>query len=115
MIPPDSSLCGALEALAREVRLLRHGGSPRLLPLDAAASALGVSVRTLRRYIDKGWLRPVRLPPGEGKRDLLRIDINDLDAFIESRKDRPDPPRTAPAGEPVYLVPVRQPSRKTSA
>lgn len=112
MNPSSSSISEALETMAREIRLLRQGGSPRLLGLDAAASALEVGERTLRRYIDKGLLRVVRLPSGGGRRDLLRIDIEDLNAFIESRKGKTAPSVTTNAKEPVYSVPKRQASRK---
>ena len=68
--------------------------NPRLLDVKAAAAYLGsISHWTVRAYVEKGDLVPVRLPSlsrnvnatGEGSRRLL-FDVRDLDAFAERAK-----------------------------
>ena len=49
-----------------------------LLTLKQAAEELGVSARTVRRWVSFGRLRAVRL-----SRKSLRIHARDLDRFIE--------------------------------
>jgi hypothetical protein len=69
---------------------------PRLLDINATAAYLGLSIWTIRCYMQDGFLKPVRLPSvrqntdggrrrGENGRRLL-FDRVDLDAFIESRR-----------------------------
>ena len=62
---------------------------PRLLDAKAAAAYLGVSHWTIRAYVEKGELVPVRLPAvrrsGEDCRRLL-FDVRDLDAFVDRLK-----------------------------
>ncbi len=65
---------------------------PRLLDARRAASFLGgVSVWTLRRWVDQGHLRPVRLPAcwrkGENCRRLL-FDRRDLNSLIDMAKQQ---------------------------
>ena len=62
----------------------------RLLDVEAAAHYLGgVSTATVRAYVTKGVLVPVRLPStrstAEPNRRLL-FDRNDLDALVEQWK-----------------------------
>src|SRR6266542_5649531 len=58
---------------------------PRLLGLPAAAYYLGVGERTIKALVARGVLRPVRLPGGEGDRDLRRtlVDRHQLDALVD--------------------------------
>ena len=51
----------------------------RLVSLAAAAEALAVSPRTVRRYIASGQLEAVRLG-----RKTLRIKIDSIERFIDS-------------------------------
>lgn len=53
---------------------------PRLLKLAVAADDLGVSTRTVKRYIKAGLLAAVRLPSPSG-RGHLRIDERELARF----------------------------------
>ena len=55
---------------------------PRLLQVEAAASYLGVSAKTVRRWIAAGRLAPVRL--AGFRRPLL--DRLDLDLLVERAK-----------------------------
>lgn len=63
--------------------------NPRLLDSKAAGTYLGVSHWTIRAYVEKGELVPVRLPAvrrvGEDARRLL-FDVRDLDAFVDRLK-----------------------------
>ena len=54
----------------------------RLLKLDEAATWLGVSTTTVRRLMWSGKLPSVRILR------RIRIDIRDLDQFIERSKER---------------------------
>ena len=54
---------------------------PRLLTKAEAASYLGISENTFGSICD---VRPVALADGRAR--LLRYDVNDLDAWIDSRK-----------------------------
>lgn len=56
----------------------------RLLGVEEAALFLGVTARSLYRLVDKGMLRPVRLP---GFRRTF-FDRRDLEALVQSAKDR---------------------------
>jgi excisionase family DNA binding protein len=58
----------------------------RLLGLDAAASYLDTTERTIRRLIARGVLQPVQIPT---LRRLL-IDRRDLDRLIEAGKPGAD-------------------------
>jgi excisionase family DNA binding protein len=59
----------------------------RLLGLAAAASYMGVSTWTIRRWLAEGVVPRVRLPGGEGGEvDRLLFDVTDLDALIERGK-----------------------------
>jgi hypothetical protein len=62
---------------------------PRLLDVHAAAAYLGISVWTVRAYVNNEHLPTVKLPSvlhaGENSRRLL-FDRQDLDALIESRR-----------------------------
>jgi hypothetical protein len=64
---------------------------PRLLDVEAASAYLGnVSPWTLRKWIQKGRLKPVRLPSTKHKgRDGRRLlfDRTDLDRLIEEGKE----------------------------
>ena len=64
--------------------------TPRLLDVKDAAEYLGgISEATIRRLVERGELRPVRLPSvrhaGEMGRRLL-FDVRDLDAVVEKWK-----------------------------
>lgn len=83
------SMTKALGDLAEQVRLSRHPRPAQLLSLEECGDVLGRSPKTVRRYIDAGWLTAVRLPAGEGSREGWMIQSSDLQAFINSRKSRP--------------------------
>ena len=73
-----------------------HSVSPRLLNLRQMADYLGCSYWSARDWVLAGLVPVVALPPlrpreGERPRRTLRrvlVDRADLDAFIESRKQR---------------------------
>lgn len=49
-------------------------GVPELLTTTQAAKVLGVTGRTLARYVERGWLRPaVVLPSGHYRWDMQEI------------------------------------------
>jgi|SRR5215471_4221262 len=54
-----------------------------------AAARLGVSLDVLRRDRRTGKLGIPFIKLGEGKRDLVRYDLADLDLWIETKKRRP--------------------------
>jgi excisionase family DNA binding protein len=56
--------------------------SRRLLPVQVAATYLGVSSRSVWRLVDAGHLHPVRLP---GVRRVA-FDVRELDALIEASR-----------------------------
>ncbi len=68
--------------------------SPRLLNMRQAAVYLSLSYWSLRDYVLAGLIPVIELPPlrpreGERPRKTLRrvlVDVRDLDAFIEARK-----------------------------
>lgn len=70
---------------------------PRLMNLHHGAEYLGVSYWSLRDYVLQGLIPTVQMPalrtreggrqPGQTLRRVL-IDRFDLDAFVESRKQR---------------------------
>ncbi len=63
--------------------------SARLLSLPAAAGYVGVSTWVIRGWLAAGLLTRVKLPrPGGGEMERLLLDVTDLDALIESGKDR---------------------------
>jgi excisionase family DNA binding protein len=51
-----------------------------LLRLPEAADMLGVSLSTVRRLVDGGWLRVVRLSPGR-----VAIDSAELDRYVRAQ------------------------------
>lgn len=59
------------------------GNHSRLMSVKAAADYLGMSVYTIRDRIARGEIPAVR----DGGR-IVRLDIQDLDAWIEKRKER---------------------------
>lgn len=50
---------------------------PRFAPLDTAATTLGCSTKTVRRYIADGRLTGYRMGPR-----LLRVDMREVDALL---------------------------------
>jgi excisionase family DNA binding protein len=54
---------------------------PRVLSLRQAAQSLGISAASLRRLIDRGELRSIRL--GKRRRGVLQ---SDLTFFLENQK-----------------------------
>ena len=56
----------------------------RLLTAGNAAHYLGICPRTLWTLGNRGEIRSVRF--GAGRRQSVRYDLADLDAWIESRK-----------------------------
>lgn len=80
----------ALENMARELRMHRIPLSP-LLTTGEVAHTLGVSVRTVRRYIEDGRLPTVVLDSGRGGRPSQRVQAIDLQTFIDARKENATP------------------------
>ncbi|MGH3932477.1 MAG: type IV toxin-antitoxin system AbiEi family antitoxin domain-containing protein [Pseudonocardiaceae bacterium] len=59
-------------------------GMSDLFTTTQAAEVLGVSGRTLARYVERGWLRPtVVLPSGH-----FRWDIQEIHRQLEERRRR---------------------------
>jgi hypothetical protein len=65
--------------------------APLCVDVKAAARLIGVSVWTLRAYIDEGLVHTVKFPsskhPGEQSRRVL-IAVADLQAFVDQHRDR---------------------------
>jgi predicted site-specific integrase-resolvase len=63
--------------------------APLVVDLKTAASTLGVSVWTLRRFISDGLIPTVTYPsakyPGERNRRVL-IAVEDLERFVRAHK-----------------------------
>ena len=58
-------------------------GVSELLTTTQAADALGVTGRTLARYVERGWLRPtVVLPSGH-----YRWDMQEIYRQLDERRD----------------------------
>ena len=55
--------------------------TPEFLTIDKVAQVLGVSTRTVRRWIKSGQLVAHRFPR------LVRIDPADFDAFLRQHRD----------------------------
>ena len=71
------------------------------LTKQQAADELQISVRTLEGLIKRGQLPAYRIGP-----QLVRIDRDDLRAFVEARPIRPDKKeKSAPAGRICRYVP----------
>jgi predicted DNA-binding transcriptional regulator AlpA len=62
---------------------LPHHLPRRLLPVKAAATYLGVSVRSVWRLVDAGHVHPVRLPSVR----RVAFDVRELDVLIEASRD----------------------------
>ena len=58
--------------------------SQRLLTASEAATYLGISERTLWTLSNCGEIKSVRF--GKGKRKSVRLDVRDLDDWIEKNK-----------------------------
>jgi excisionase family DNA binding protein len=57
------------------------------LTTSEAARHLGVSLSTVRRWSDMGYLHGYRTPGGQ-----RRFPVAELDDFVASLQERPDPP-----------------------
>ena len=87
-----------LEAIEQQLRLQRCTVQG-LLTLDEVGKVLGVSTRTIERFVQAGHLAVVRLPSATGnERQRSMIQSSDLQAFIDRHKqaERLTPP-PAPA------------------
>ena len=65
----------------------RYGYWPRILDADAAAYYLGISRKTLERYVEKGKIAPERFEAPESSERLLDKVVFDrlsLDRFVEN-------------------------------
>ena len=68
-----------------------EGHPDHLVTLSDAAAALGVSVRTVRRFIEYGYVEAYRVGPR-----VIRLTVGDVNALIhrmprvESRDDGPE-------------------------
>lgn len=85
-----SLLRRSIDSIAEQVRLSRVPLS-RLFSLDEAAELLGASARTVRRLIDRGKLQGVQLPSARGRGTVLRVQLSDLQAFIDRQRTAPPP------------------------
>ncbi len=81
---------------------------PRLIGLDVAAWRVNVHPRTLRRYIDKGWLTPYRV---RGKRGLF-LDVAEIENDLPQLARRSARPGLVaafgPDSRPVQIVSAEQ-------
>jgi excisionase family DNA binding protein len=68
---------------------------PRLLGLEGTATYLDITQRSLYRLVERGIIKPVRLP---GVRRTL-FDKRDLDALIERGKQQTTAADDEPAGQ----------------
>lgn len=60
---------------------------PRLITLEEAAGRVGVSRRTVDRYIERGqFVALYQLPSGH-----LRCDEQDITEWLQSRRNEPKP------------------------
>lgn len=74
------------------------------LTTSEAARHLGVSLSTIRRWSDLGYLRGYRTPGGQ-----RRFSVEQLDEFLASLESgapirQADPPEDAPADEPTFTA-----------
>ncbi|WP_214403115.1 helix-turn-helix domain-containing protein [Pseudonocardia lacus] len=61
----------------------------RLLSTGQAAKAIGVSARSLSRWVTEGLIEPTLVTPG----GQFRFDLDELKAQMKRRpRDRPKPP-----------------------
>jgi len=67
-------LAGQIAALTAEVAALRAASPPRLLSVDEAARALGISARSVWRRVQDGSLASQRIGRS------VRVDVRDLHA-----------------------------------
>jgi excisionase family DNA binding protein len=75
------------------MKIVRTRTDHRVVGINKAAEYLGISRWTLRRWIASGKIPFIRFPAGDGPHNDMRgakIDLDDLDAFIERNKDRND-------------------------
>lgn len=69
------------------VKETRYELSPRSMSIDGAAAYLGVSRRTIERYIEAGKLKTRRLPAPDGPNQFLErtlISRAELDRLFEA-------------------------------
>jgi hypothetical protein len=71
---------------ARSVPKVNIVADPRLLPTGEAARAVGVSPRTLQRWVREGLVKPTQLTAGGHHRWL----VDDLRAQIRALNERDD-------------------------
>jgi excisionase family DNA binding protein len=71
-------------AIAEELRLLRVPLPPRLLTVAECCAVLSLAPKTVQRLIRDGELRAI--PFECGRRRLYRVQISDLQLFIERSK-----------------------------
>lgn len=62
--------------------MIRHSADGELLDMKGAAAYLKVDVKSLRKLIHAGKLRPARIG------GLLRIDSRDLQKLVEESKEK---------------------------
>lgn len=74
----------------------------RLLTIGESADRLGVSLRTVKRWISDGDLKPLDLNGGKKQRRILRISESDLEAFARRGEQKPRESRrlTRPLPQP---------------
>jgi hypothetical protein len=68
----------------------------RLQTFNFAAAFLGCGKRAIKELVMIGELAAVDLAVPGAKRQKLRVDINELEAFLERRRIQPAEPAPAP-------------------
>lgn len=64
--------------------------TPLCLDLKSAAASIGVSVWTLRRYVEDGLIPTVKFPSPKNDGELSRrvlIAVSDLQAFVAAHRE----------------------------
>lgn len=61
-----------------------QGVEPILVSLESAAKMLQCSIKTMRRYVDRGELTAYRVGPR-----MIRIRVTDLERFVTADQMKP--------------------------
>jgi excisionase family DNA binding protein len=103
-----AQLESALNRMAEELRLSRVPRPPQCLTVAQVCETLGMAKRTVYHFIQTGELRAAAFDAG--KRVFYRVQPNDLQSFIDSRKGLKS--QTQAAEPDIIRIPV-YPQRKT--
>lgn len=93
-----------LAAVAEQMRMLRVPLPPRLLSVSEVADVLQLSSRSVQRLITAGEIRGVIFRCG--RRTIFRVQLTDLQDFIDREKSRPRQPNAGSREPPTVRVPV---------